>query len=227
MTEQAVSGAGTAPQVVSFRHELLRKSIHLCSISIPIAYSYLSRDTMLWVLIPLTAMTVAVDLLRSFSRPVFRLYTRMFGAILRKHEQSPQKVTLNGASYVFLSAAVCVFLFPKLITITAFAILIISDTTGAIIGRRYGTKKYRDKTIQGSTAFVVSAVIVILCTPKVSYLFGEYVIASVSAVVGAIAEVFSFDIIDDNFAIPIAIGFSLWALYLIFFPGLNVHILDS
>jgi dolichol kinase len=226
MTEVMVAGQGVAHHV-SFRNELLRKSIHLCSLSIPIACAYWSRETMLTLLLPLTIVTIAVDLLRSFSRPVFDLYQTIFGTILRRHEQTPGKVTLNGASWVFLSALVCILIFPTLITITAFAILIISDTVAAIIGRRYGTKKYRDKTIQGSTAFVISACIVVLCTPKVAYHWTEYLIAAVSTIFGALAEVFSFDVIDDNFSIPIAIGLTLWAMYAIFLPGFNVHILGN
>ena len=217
----------TPAQPVSFRNELLRKSIHLCSLSIPVAYVYLTRETMLTILVPLTVLTVGVDLLRSFNGAVFRMYRSIFGPILRNHEQTLGKVTLNGASWVFLSALACVLVFPKLITVTAFAILIISDTVGAIIGRRYGTRRYRDKSLEGSSAFVVSACIVVLCTPKVSYHWAEYLAGFVSTIVGAVAEVFSFDIIDDNFSIPIAIGFSLWAMYALFFPGFDVHILDS
>jgi dolichol kinase len=218
--------AAAAPAVVqrvSFRHELLRKSIHLCSLSIPVAFTYWSKDTMLSILLPMTAVTVIVDLLRSFYPPVFDLYQTIFGAILRHHEQTPGKVTLNGASWVLLTAVVCILVFPKLITVTAFAILIISDTVGAIVGRRYGTRKFNDKSLEGSTAFILSAWIVILCTPKVSYFWGEYLIAAVAAVIGALAEVFSYNIIDDNFAIPIAIGFAMWAMYALFLPGFNLH----
>jgi len=81
--------------------------------------------------------------------------------------------------------------------------------------------------LEGSSAFVVSATIVILFTPKVAQLPGEYIIAILAAVVGAIAEVLSFDIIDDNFAIPIAIACALWLFYALFFPQFNVYYLDS
>ena len=54
----------------------------------------------------------------------------------------------------------------------------------------------------------------------------EYVIAVVSGVIGALAEVFSFDIIDDNFAIPVAIGAALWLMYFLFLPELNIYLLD-
>ncbi len=225
MSEPQAAAAGS--QHVSFQYELIRKGIHMMSLSIPVSYYFMSKELALTLIIPLALIFVVADVLRSYHAPTFTLYNRIFGRMLRPHEKTLKKKTLNGASWVLISAAVCVLVFPKLITITAFSILIISDTTAALIGRRFGTRKFNDKTLEGSTAFVVSAAIVILFTPKVQHLFMEYLIAILSAVIGALAEVFSFDIIDDNFAIPVAIGASLWLFYLVFLPELNIYLLDG
>jgi dolichol kinase len=227
MTPDSPATESSGIETVSFRSELLRKGIHLMSLSIPVLYSMLDRNTALLILVPLTAAFLFADALRSFHEPSFRLYRRLFGHMLREHEKTTEKKTLNGATWVLISATFCVLVFPKLITITAFAILIISDTTAALVGRRYGTRKYRGKTLEGSSAFVASAIVVIFFTPKAAGLPGEYLIAAVAAVAGAVAEVFSFDIIDDNFAIPIAIGITLWLLYIVVFPELNVYMLDG
>ena len=222
----APSTARARNENVSFKWELLRKGIHICSLSIPVLYFYVSRDLMITLLIPLGAAFLIGDLLRLYHKPSFALYTRIFGRMLRTHEKTAAKKTFNGATWVLISALFCVLIFPKLITITAFTILIISDTMAALIGRRFGTRSYRGKTLEGSTAFVASATLVILFTPKVAQLPIEYIIAIVSSVIGAAAEVFSFNVIDDNFAIPAAIGVSLWLMYALFLPGLNVYILD-
>ncbi|MBR9976464.1 MAG: dolichol kinase [Bacteroidetes bacterium] len=214
-------------QYVSFQYELVRKGIHMVSLSIPVLYYFISKELALSILVPLTVLFVVADVLRSYHAPSFVLYERIFGRMLRPHEKTLQKKTLNGASWVLISATFCVLVFPKLITITAFAILIISDTTAALVGRRFGTKKFNDKTLEGSTAFVLSAFVVILFTPKVAHAPAEYLIACISAIIGALAEVFSFDIIDDNFAIPVSIGAALWLLYAIFLPEMNIHLLDS
>ena len=211
---------------VSFQWELMRKGIHLLSLSIPVLYYYLSRDLMLMLVVPLALAFVTGDLLRLYHKPTFALYKKIFGRMLRAHEVHEKKRTFNGASWVLISALFCVLVFPKLIAITAFAILIISDTTAALIGKRFGKRKYRGKTIAGSSAFVVSAAIVLLFTPKAAGLPAEYALGVVAAVIGALAEVFSFDIIDDNFAIPVSIGFSLWLLYALFLPQLDVTLLD-
>jgi len=211
---------------VSFGYELVRKGIHICSLSIPIVYYLLDKVTMLWLLIPVTILFVTGDVLRLYSKRFFNLYKKIFGRLLRTHEKTHGKKTFNGASWVLLAATLCILVFPKLIAITAIAILIISDTTAALVGRRCGGKKFRDKTLAGSTAFVVSAAIVILFTPKITYQTGEYLIAIASSIVGAVSEVLSFDIIDDNFAIPVSIGISLWILYAIFYPQLDISIID-
>ena len=219
--------AADSPAYVSFEFELMRKAIHMMSLSIPIGYYFISRDLALTILIPLTLLFLLGDAMRTYHEGTYRLYQRVFGRMLRAHEITREKKTLNGASWVLISATLCVLVFPKLIAITAFAILIVCDTVAALIGRRFGTKKFNDKTLEGSSAFVVSAVIVILFTPKIAYAPVEYVIAIVAAVFGALAEVFSFDIIDDNFAIPIAIGSTLWLLYVLFLPEMNVYLLDG
>ncbi len=217
----------TSPHnTVDYRNELLRKAIHMCSLSIPVGYYFMSKPMILTLLLPMTAAFLIGDVLRLFHEPTFRLYKKIFGSMLRTHEKTPGKKTLNGASWVLISATFCVLVFPKLIVVTAFAILIISDTMAALIGRRYGTRRYRDKSIEGSTAFILSAWVVILLSPKVAYLPGEYIIAGVAAVVGAVSEVFSFGIIDDNFAIPVSISIVLWLLYIVFLPQLNVFILE-
>lgn len=211
---------------VTIENEFIRKGIHFCSLSIPIIYYFISKTTALTILLPFTALALLIDVLKFYHPPTFDLYNKLFGHILRRHEKHETKKTFNGATWVLLSASFCVLIFPKLVTVTAFSILIISDTCAALIGRRFGTRKYRGKTLEGTTAFVLSAFIVVLFTPKAQYLPQEYIIAMISAVVGALAEVFSFDIIDDNFAIPVAIGGAMWMLYALFFPALNIYVLD-
>ncbi|MDT8324573.1 MAG: SEC59/DGK1/VTE5 family protein [Bacteroidota bacterium] len=219
--------AADSPAHVSFEFELMRKGIHMLSLSIPIGYYFMSRELALTILVPLTLLFVFGDVLRTYHEGSYRLYHRIFGRMLRAHEKTREKKTLNGASWVLISATLCVLVFPKLIAITAFAILIVSDTVAALVGRRFGTRKFNDKTLEGSTAFVVSAAIVILLTPKIAHAPVEYLIAFVAAVFGALAEVFSFDIIDDNFAIPLAIGSTLWLMYVLFLPEMNVYLLDG
>jgi len=59
---------------------------------------------------------------------------------------------------------------PKVVFITAFSILIISDSSAALIGRRFGRRKFLRKSLQGAGAFFVTALIVVVLAPKIAYI---------------------------------------------------------
>lgn len=205
-----------------YRIEVLRKSIHLCSLSIPIAYFYLPKSTALSILVPLTMAFLIIDIARYYHKPIEEWFYKYFGFILRKRESDKKRKTLNGATYVLISATVCVFIFPKLITVTCFAILIISDITAALVGRKYGKHRFFAKSLEGSLGFFISALVVVGVSPKIEYHLSEYVIGFVAAVIGAITEALPGNI-DDNLSIPIVVGTTLWLLYIVFIPTLNIY----
>ncbi len=207
---------------IHYRDELVRKLIHLFSLSIPIIYYFVSRSEGILILSILTAIALILDFTRYLSPSVGRVFYRFFGFLLRKHEIDSSKKNLNGATYVLISALICVILFPKVLFITAFTILIISDTMAALIGRKFGKHKFLSKSLEGTLAFFISASIVVFFTPKMENLPAEYVIGLIAAAVGAIVENISFGFADDNLAIPISIGFTMWFLYMAILPELQI-----
>jgi dolichol kinase len=210
----------------SYSTELIRKGIHLSSLSIPVVYSFISRPTALTILIPVTLLFGLSDLARLYLPAFGELYTKVFGFLLRRHELRGQRRRLTGATYVLLSATLCIWLFPKVVVITAFAILIISDTSAALIGRKFGRHRFLGKSLEGSTAFFVSGLLVVALAPKIDYLPAEYLIGILVTALGAVVEALSRDVIDDNLSIPIAISLAMWGLYLLLLPAVNVHALD-
>jgi dolichol kinase len=206
---------------IEYKHELVRKAIHMCSLSIPIIYYFLSKEQALWLLFPITAAFLAVDIARHYSEIVSRWFYHWFGWLLRKHEQDGSSKRLSGATNVLLSACFCILVFPKIITINAFAILIVSDTTSALIGRRFGKRRFFKKSLEGSLAFFISAVVVVLVAPKLQNLGAEYGIGAIASAVGAIVEAAS-SMIDDNISIPISIGFTMWLLYWFLLPSVDL-----
>jgi len=205
---------------IAYTNELLRKSIHLCSLSIPVIYYFISRESALIVLIPLTVISLIIDISRHIFPDFNVFFNRFFGIMMRRHELDPKSKNLSGATYVFISAALTVFLFPKVFAVTAFTVLIISDIAAALIGRKFGKHRFLAKSLEGTMAFFISGCMVVLLTPKVGYLPGEFIIGFLAIAAGAIAENISYGWADDNLAIPLTIGFVMWGLYLIFFPGL-------
>ncbi len=206
---------------IDFRYELVRKGIHLTSLSIPIIYSFITRELALTVLIPITLAFLSVDLARYYHKSTSDWFYRWFGWLLRKHEADHTTIRLNGATNILLSATFCVLVFPKLITLTAFAILIISDTSSALIGRRFGRRRFLRKSAEGTLAFFVTAVVVVFFTPKLEGLPTEYAIALVAAAVGTLVESLSFRL-DDNITVPISIGLTMWGLYSLLLPSLDL-----
>lgn len=212
---------GHAPAADEVRHirqitlanEFVRKSIHLVSLTIPVAYYYLDRTTALWILGCVTVFSTVIDVGRHYWPGLRTVVNKIFGPILREHERDSKKKLLSGATWVLLSGFLCVLVFPKLITVTAFAILIISDASSALYGRTFGKRKFLDKSLEGSMAFIVSAWVVVLIAPKATHSPLEYAAASIGALVGAVVEAASVRLrLDDNLSVPVSIGLTMWGL---------------
>jgi len=197
---------------ISFSNELIRKTIHIGSLSIPIIYYYVHRETALLILLPMTVFSLFIDVGRHYIPFIQKQVEILFDRILRPHERKAG--LLSGATYVLISALICVAIFPKLITVTAFAILIVSDSSSAIFGRKFGKHRFIDKSLEGTIAFILTAWIVVLISPKAGPMPIEYLIGAVAAVIGGIAEASSASLrMDDNFSVPVSIGFVMWGLY--------------
>lgn len=207
---------------IHYRDEVVRKLIHLFSLSIPVIYYFIPSSTSIIILASLTAFAFLVDGGRFISKSFANLFYKIFGFLLRKHELDEKRRNLTGATYVLLSALICALIFPKVIFVTAFTILIISDTMAALIGRKFGKRKFLRKSLEGTLSFFISASIVILISPKVAGLPMEFVIGFFAALVGAIVENISYGFADDNLSVPISVGLTMWLLYLIIFPKLDL-----
>ncbi len=205
--------------------EIVRKGIHLLSLLIPVLYYFLTKSVALSILVPLTLAFLLSDLARLFIPAVGHLYEQVFGWLLRPHEQNRRGRRLNGATYVLLSAVLCIWLFPKVIVITAFAILIVSDSAAALIGRRFGKRPFLGKSLEGASAFLISALAVVAVAPKIAYLPAEYYIGGAAAILGTLVEAATTGI-DDNLSVPLSIGMAMWILYSLFLPAVDLYSLD-
>lgn len=207
---------------INYSSEVVRKGIHLASLAIPVIYYYISREFALYLLVPMTTAFFLADVGRWVSPSFGAWYYRTFGWLLRRHEQDLTARRLTGATNILLSAVVCVALFPKIITINAFAILIISDTTSALVGRRFGKRRFLSKSLEGTLAFFISAIPVVLIAPKVEGSVMEYGLWIIGAAAGAVAEA-AVQQVDDNISVPLTIGLVLWGLYWVLLPGVDLY----
>jgi dolichol kinase len=204
----------TENRQITYRSEVLRKGIHLLSLSIPVIYSVISQATALWILVPLACLFVVIDILGHKEGWVRNTMLRYFEPVMRNHELKTDQVRLNGASHVLIAACACVMFFPKIIAITAFSILIISDIFAALVGRRFGSHRFLDKSLEGTLAFAVSAIGVVLVIASISSAPISFVlIGAFASIVGALVENISPRLrLDDNVSIPGSVGLTMLIL---------------
>lgn len=198
------------PQIdKSLKKEFYRKAIHLSSLWIPL-FIYLAHPG---VSVTLFGLLLAGDLILEYANfkryPWARLlFGKLFAKTLRNKETVRARFEATGSMYVLAAAIICTILFSKPIAVIALSVMLISDTAAALFGKAYGSRKlYKNKSLEGTTAFFVSALIVnMVCAPL--YPFGA---ASVIACVAAtLVEMFEDKLeIDDNFSIPVVVGIIL------------------
>jgi len=148
---------------ISFFQEILRKTIHFLSLSIPISYLFFPKENILMVLVPLMLAMIIFDISTKKNAFLRAQYLRIFGFMLRKHEIRSNELFLNGASWVLISSVITIYFFPPLIAVIGLSVLFISDVIAAIFGRRYGKRRFlnlKNKSIVGTTAFAVSAFLI-------------------------------------------------------------------
>jgi len=205
---------------IDYKNELLRKGIHMISLSIPTIYYFITKELALSILIPMMIISLALDYGRYYSQTLSDLIKKYFGFIMRKHEWDHKKKNLNGATYVLISAVFVILVFPKVFVVTGFAILIIGDIAAALIGRRFGKRKFLFKSFEGTLAFFLFSCVVVILSPKVEGDITEYIIGFIAAAFGALAENISGTWADDNFTIPVTVCIVMWILYILFLPQL-------
>jgi len=182
---------------MTVRNEIIRKSIHLFALSIPVGYMILDKKTTLLILGSATFFALCVELARFLWSDFSRWFYRSVGNLLREHEQSD----LTGATYLLIGSFLTILFFDKWIALAALFFLVVADAFGALVGRFWGKHSlYKDKMIEGSVIFLLTALVVVFFIPE-NYLVVGFV---------GVATAFLIDVfvkrIDDNVAIPLGSG---------------------
>ncbi len=209
MTDHTAA-CGSAANELPLRAELARKLIHLFALIIPLGMVMLPHSWAATLLAAGAALGVGGDVLRVRSAWFASLIYRIFGSLMRADEKPPlgTRPVLNGATWVLLSALLLILLFTPFVAAVSFAIFMIADAAAALVGRRYGTRRWPwgDRTLTGSSAFVGVGFVVGVLLPSVTAPK-----ALVLAVVGAFAESLPYPS-NDNLRAPLIMACTLVAL---------------
>ena len=192
-----------------YRHEVYRKGIHLSSLWIP-AVIYFGGTL---IASSVFLLLIAGELLLEYGnykkwRWARILFSLPLLPVLRNSERQHQHFTVTGGVYVLASSLLCTLLFSNIVAAISITVMLISDTLAALVGKAVGQRKiYKNKSLEGSVAFFVSALIIMmLFNPLRTFTYAS-VIACFAAVFMELFEQW-FEL-DDNFSVPLVIGIVL------------------
>lgn len=191
---------------LSFLNELKRKAIHLFALIIPISYYFLPQATALLLYIPVAGISILVDIFRIKKYRLGRVLNWILRPILRRHERRG----FTGSSYILSAMVLSIIFFEKKIAVAVISFIIIGDVAAALVGRVFGKLKITNKkTLEGSSAFLLSCVLIIWAIPDFPFWIGI-----VGAFVATVVEALPLPI-DDNFTVPLFSGLIMEILYLV------------
>ncbi len=194
---------------IPFRKEFYRKLTHLGALVIPGGYYYFnfSRAEMLSIMIPIAVSMIFIDISRLRGWRFWNLFKPMITSMARDHEL---KGDFTGAAYILTTACLVIALFDKPVAIASLAFIMTGDTAAALIGRKFGIHRFKQKSIEGSLAFLAAAIIIAFFIPDLPINIGL-----MGAAVATITEAVSFKI-DDNATVPLVSGLVMHLLLILF-----------
>jgi dolichol kinase len=191
--------------------EALRKSIHICSLGLPLAYRYIfsyNRFQMFVLLLIALITALGVELSR-IQHPTFRkTFHKFFGLMLRRHEIKD----FTGATFLIFACLLCIVFFPPKIAFLAMSFLSLGDTFAAMVGITYGKRNFigLKKTLEGSLGCFASIMIF-------SFFMADGLspwVYTIGALTATLAELWRLPL-DDNVKIPLISGLSMTFMHII------------
>jgi dolichol kinase len=124
----------------TIRRELVRKTIHLASAAVPVAYvAGAPRAAVLAALGTAGAVAVSVEVARRRSARARALFDGAVGGLLRAHERD----RWSGATWMCAAYALAVLAFPRAEAAAAMLAVATGDAAAAVVGRAAARQRAR------------------------------------------------------------------------------------
>lgn len=195
---------------------LTRKIWHCVGIcGMAAVYNLLGRGPSQWILLVAVIAIIPFEYFRQRVPIINRIAVKLFSSVMRAHEVK----NVSGTTWLLVG---CVFLLffknDHIVTLTLL-FLAFGDPIASFFGIRFGKDRIiGNKTLQGTmAAFVVCTVIASLY-----YYFNNLmterllIVAPLSGLIGALAELSPYGKLDDNLTFPITCGVLLWLLFQVY-----------
>jgi dolichol kinase len=195
--------------IISIKDEIYRKIFHLLLLLVPIGYYFLGKWKLLAILIPISIIVISLDFYRRKNQEIQSYFVKIFGPILLEHKIEQDKFC--SASYACFAITLMFLLFKPEIAILGTLILIICDSTAAIIGKNFQSEPFFEKTLYGSAAFFISGILILTaCGLHYNFKASLYIFGLFSLFVATMIEARPNLLnIDDNFTAPFSFALTL------------------
>jgi dolichol kinase len=151
-------------------------------------------------------VVLSIDVLRLRINAVNRFVMRNFSSFIRKNEEDK----LTGTAPYILGIGISLFAYEPEIATAAICYLAFGDVAATAIGEKYGRTKIRDKSLEGTTAFIVAA---LTAGFSLSFIGIELMtgVMVMGVLVAAGVEILPLPV-NDNLAIPVLSGAAMQLL---------------
>jgi dolichol kinase len=175
---------------------ILRTVFHICGVAIPLSYLLYGRTVALAVALSLFVIIVGADILR--------ITGYLDAGFVGKHLKKEEMKRPTGSLFYMLGCLISILVFGKFEATASIFVLAISDPASSMIGRTWGRRPLAfGKSMEGTGAFLLSALLVLACFPF------TLPVVIVSACAATATELFSARFINDNLSIPLVTGAAL------------------
>lgn len=179
-------------------HRLLRRLFHLTGMVIPLTYLFWGKGAALALGALILVLLIVAETLR--------LRGALAPSFVRSQLKEKERKRPTGALSYAASCLLTILIFSRPVAVAAMFVLVISDPLSSLIGSKWGRCRFLGKSLEGTTAFLFSSLIILACLRfRIPAIVG-------GACAGTLAELFSSRLTDDNFSIPLACSFALWLL---------------